>query len=93
MQQGEWDSPCNNNNNMSNVNDTVALNNYLQAKGQLQFLVSREVSSGQTHAPQWKVTYSLHDKVIGEGIGNTKAAAKDAAAKVALEQFRAEEQT
>ncbi|CAL1694266.1 unnamed protein product [Somion occarium] len=73
---------------MPSNDGTVALNNYLQSQNELQLLVCQEVSSGPSHSPEWTVTYKMHDQVLGVGTGATKALAKDAAAKAALQTLR-----
>ncbi|KAF8208422.1 hypothetical protein K438DRAFT_1573727, partial [Mycena galopus ATCC 62051] len=69
---------------------TVALNNYLQSKGQLAALSWEESTSGPKSAPTWTCICKISGQVRGRGTGSLKRTAKDAAAKQALESLTGE---
>ncbi|KAI0361114.1 hypothetical protein OH77DRAFT_1516128 [Trametes cingulata] len=69
---------------MSSVDGTVALNNYLQNKGQLASLTWQEETSGPRHAPMWKSHCKIGDEVVATGEGPKRTSARDAAATRAL---------
>ncbi|EKM61458.1 uncharacterized protein PHACADRAFT_190624 [Phanerochaete carnosa HHB-10118-sp] len=70
-------------------NDSVsALNNYLQSIGKESSLSWFEERSGPEHNPEWTMTCKIDDKPIATGSGPQKQAAKDAAAKGALDKLQ-----
>ncbi|KAH9968692.1 hypothetical protein BC827DRAFT_1263195 [Russula dissimulans] len=63
---------------------TIALNNYLQAKGKLAALSWYDTSSGPAHEPEWTSDCKIDGEVIASGKGTHKHLARDAAADKAL---------
>ncbi|KZT08620.1 uncharacterized protein LAESUDRAFT_811235 [Laetiporus sulphureus 93-53] len=75
---------------MSSETGTVDLNNYLQSKELLSQLSWEESFTGPRHAPEWTSVCKLSGAVIGRGTGSSKHAARDMAAKAALEHLMQE---
>ncbi|KAF8201071.1 hypothetical protein K438DRAFT_1821320 [Mycena galopus ATCC 62051] len=75
---------------MPNDNGTVALNNYLQSKGQLAAMSWEESTSGPSGAPTWTCICKISGEVRGRGTGSLKRTARDVAAKQALESLTEE---
>ncbi|KAF8978317.1 hypothetical protein BDQ17DRAFT_1550578 [Cyathus striatus] len=61
------------------------LNNYLQEKQQSSLLAWVEQSSGPSHETTWTVQCKVDGQVLGTGKAATKQAAKDVAARQALQ--------
>ncbi|KAH9997798.1 hypothetical protein BJV74DRAFT_768211 [Russula compacta] len=63
---------------------TIALNNYLQAKGKLASLSWYDTSSGPAHEPEWTSDCKIDGKVIASGKSTHKHLSRDSAAEQAL---------
>ncbi|KAI0718890.1 hypothetical protein C8T65DRAFT_637263 [Cerioporus squamosus] len=74
----------------SNVDGTVALNNYLQDKGKASSLSWEDKPAGPRHAVEWTSICKIDGKVVASGNGLQKNAARDAAARAALAILTAE---
>ncbi|KAI0692968.1 hypothetical protein BC835DRAFT_1416237 [Cytidiella melzeri] len=68
-----------------NNEGTVALNNHLQATDQVAALSWSDSKSGPDHAPVWTSICKLDGVEVGRGTGPLKHAARDAAARQALQ--------
>ncbi|KAJ7361276.1 hypothetical protein DFH08DRAFT_1074303 [Mycena albidolilacea] len=67
------------------MTDSVTkLNNYLQRKQASHTLSWAENSTGPSHAIKWTVECKVSGEVKGTGVADSKAAAKEDAAKQAL---------
>ncbi|KAK7063845.1 hypothetical protein R3P38DRAFT_2820763 [Favolaschia claudopus] len=66
------------------ANAVTQLNNYFQGKGAPHAVSWVEHSTGPSHAVKWTVQCKVSGEVIGTGTADTKAAAKEEAAKEAL---------
>ncbi|KAJ7790781.1 hypothetical protein B0H14DRAFT_2535342 [Mycena olivaceomarginata] len=75
---------------MPNDDGTVALNNYLQSKGQLAALSWQDSTSGPKSAPTWTCICKLCGEVRGTGTGYLKRTARDFTAKQALKSLTEE---
>ncbi|KAI0652338.1 hypothetical protein C8Q79DRAFT_1005546 [Trametes meyenii] len=68
----------------NNTGGTVALNNYLQEQGKLTSLSWEDSPTGPRHAAEWTSKCKINGEVVATGTGNSKNAARDAAADAAL---------
>ncbi|KAJ7269288.1 hypothetical protein B0H12DRAFT_31018 [Mycena haematopus] len=65
-------------------NSVTQLNNYFQAKRAGHTVSWVESSSGPSHATKWTVECKVSGEVKGTGVADSKAAAKEEAAKQAV---------
>ncbi|KAF7342818.1 Pleiotropic drug resistance ABC transporter protein [Mycena sanguinolenta] len=65
-------------------NSVTQLNNYLQARDASHTVMWEEYSTGPSHAIKWTVECKVSGKVKGTGTADSKAAAKEEAARMAL---------
>ncbi|KAF5375261.1 hypothetical protein D9758_000531 [Tetrapyrgos nigripes] len=70
---------------------TAALNNYLQAKGQLHSLSWVEAFTGPRHAPTWTMTAKINGEVYATASAMHKNVARDIAATETLTKLRERE--
>ncbi|KAJ6541929.1 hypothetical protein B0H19DRAFT_1381477 [Mycena capillaripes] len=66
------------------ANSITMLNNYFQAKQATHTLSWAESSSGPSHEIKWTVQCKVSGEVKGTGVADSKAAAKEEAARQAL---------
>ncbi|KAG8946048.1 hypothetical protein FRC03_001517 [Tulasnella sp. 419] len=65
----------------------LTLHNRLQQQGKAHSLTWDEEASGPSHDTQWTMTAKVEGVVVGSGTASKKQAAKDLAAKRALEKM------
>ncbi|KAF5323414.1 hypothetical protein D9611_005499 [Ephemerocybe angulata] len=66
----------------------TALHNYLAKINRLDWLSYSEVAAGPQNDPTWTIECKINGTVRGTGIAKKKNAAKEAAAKEALQALR-----
>ncbi|KAJ7361272.1 hypothetical protein DFH08DRAFT_951865 [Mycena albidolilacea] len=66
------------------ANSVTQLNNYFQGKQASHIVSWAEYSTGPSHAIKWTVQCKVSGEVKGTGVADSKAAAKEDAAKQAL---------
>ncbi|KAF8204321.1 hypothetical protein K438DRAFT_556107 [Mycena galopus ATCC 62051] len=67
------------------ANSVTQLNNYFQGTKASHTVSWVEYSSGPSHAIKWTVECKVSGEVKGTGVADSKAAAKEEAARLALE--------
>ncbi|KAJ7204489.1 hypothetical protein GGX14DRAFT_460660 [Mycena pura] len=67
------------------ASSVTRMNNYLQSKGQAHLLSWSESSSGPSNQIAWTIQCKVDGDVLGTGVADTKASAREAAASQALQ--------